>query len=144
MDPIEKKIQALKHFQNNAEKIVLNEIKQKERQIVWKVTLGQMWGKGEDGLGRQIGRYTARTIEIKQAKGQRTDHMTLRDTEDYHKSGRIEIQGDRFSVVFDDWKSEKLRDDYGEAVESPSDETLQTVIDQFLKKRLETEIRKNL
>lgn len=144
MDPIDKKIRALREFQDNTTKIILDEVKQRERFLITRITTGQMWGLGIDGMGKQIGQYTARTIEIKQAKGQRTDHMTLRDTEAYHQSAVVEIDGDAFSVRFLDEKSDMLRYHYGEAIESPTEDTLNQVIDLFLKERMANELKKKL
>jgi hypothetical protein len=83
-------------------------------------------------------------MKIKQEKGQRFDHITLRDTEEYQASGHIEINGDEFKVVFTDWKSAELRERFGDAIEGPSDETLNRFIHELLHDALILELTKAL
>jgi len=52
-------------------------------------TKNQLFEKGEDSLGVSLGNYSPFTIQIKVQKGQRTDHITLSDTEEFYNSFKV-------------------------------------------------------
>lgn len=58
--------------------------------------------------------YTERTVEIKKAKGQPYDRVTLRDEGDFHRS--MFMEGSSFPATFNstDYKTPFLEDKYGE------------------------------
>ena len=58
----------------------------------------QMFEQGIDSEGDSLGEYSPATIQIKSEKGQRTDHITLRDTGEFHDS--IRVSAERNSFVF--------------------------------------------
>jgi len=65
--------------------------------IVTLNTEDQLFKKGEDALGNEITpEYTPFTVELKQAKGQPTDRVTLKDTGDFYKSflAHVDNSGD--------------------------------------------------
>lgn len=77
---------------NLKEEIIFTELMQREiasEEAQYQLANEQMYERGIDGLGEPIGEYTEMTKQIKQSKGQRTDHMTLRDTEAFHSSIKI-------------------------------------------------------
>ena len=64
----------------------------------------QLFEKGEDSLGVSLGDYSPFTKAIKAEKGQRLDHITLKDTGDFYetfdvipflKGFRLEANGDK-------------------------------------------------
>ena len=69
-------------------------------------TQDQLFEKGIRSDNTQIGEYSPFTISIKQAKGQRYDHITLKDTGDFYdsftafvdSSGDIEIETDPIKI----------------------------------------------
>ena len=46
----------------------------------------RLFNTGKDSKGESLGTYAPFTVVIKQAKGQRTDHITLRDTGEFYES----------------------------------------------------------
>ncbi len=60
----------------------------------------QLYDRGVDSEGKDLGRpgYSDYTIEIKKKKGQRYDHVTLKDTGRFYKSFRIRVNKDGFTI----------------------------------------------
>ena len=83
-------------------------------------TEDQLFEQGIDSKGRSLGDYSIATIEGtsnfrgKKQKGQRYDHITLKDTGDFYRSFRIELTGSTFKIVADGQKEEtNLFAEYG-------------------------------
>lgn len=89
----EDKIKRLKAIPAKLDKAVLASLKAHEKEVTNYITQIQLFEKGEDGQGLSLGDYTPFTIEIKKSKGQRTDHITLKDTGDFYKSYKLGIGG---------------------------------------------------
>lgn len=49
----------------------------------------QLYSQGVDGEGKSLGEYSWYTTAIKKEKGQRTDHVTLKDTGAFYASFRL-------------------------------------------------------
>lgn len=69
-------------------------------------TQKQLFEKGIDSTGRSLddigGGYSPYTIELKTAKGQPTDHVTLKDTGDFYNSFRIYLDSNSdFKITAD-------------------------------------------
>lgn len=66
----------------------------------------QMFEQGVDARGDKIGRgyYKKPTEEYKKEVGQRYDHITLRDTEEFHKSMDVRFTKTSFEITADDRK----------------------------------------
>lgn len=60
--------------------------------------------------------YHPETIEIKMAKGQPYDRVTLRDEGDFHSSFHLNIDSEKFEIVADDEKTEWLKKRYGRQI----------------------------
>lgn len=60
--------------------------------------------------------YTARTVRIKQQKGQPVDRVTLRDTGDFYRGILIDVRQDIFTVQSADEKNISLQAKYGTAI----------------------------
>lgn len=57
----------------------------------------QMYEEGIDSKGQQLGEYSIITKKIKEQKGQRTDHITLKDTGAFYDS--IKIRSEKSEVI---------------------------------------------
>lgn len=66
-----------------------------------KLNVDQMYEQGIDSNGASLGQYTARTIKIKTEKNQRTDHITLRDTKEFHDSIRVGAESNAVIITGD-------------------------------------------
>lgn len=62
-------------------------------------TQEQLFEHGIDSQGRSLGDYSAYTKSLKQQKGQRTDHITLKDTGEFYNSFRILFTGNALQIV---------------------------------------------
>lgn len=62
-------------------------------------TIDQLYNQGVDSRGVSLGDYTAYTKSLKQQKGERYDHITLKDTGEFYKSFRIIFTGDALQIV---------------------------------------------
>jgi hypothetical protein len=85
-------LEVLKHLSENKEFTDL---------IIELNTRKQLYDKGIDSLGDNIGSYSAKTKQIKQDKGQITSHVTLFDTGEFYESFRIFFNGSDFIVSAD-------------------------------------------
>lgn len=65
-------------------------------------TEDQLEEEGIDSLGRSLGEYSPYTIMIKRSKGQRTDHVTLKDTGAFYQSFRVIVDSKGMIIEADD------------------------------------------
>jgi hypothetical protein len=77
--------------------------------IIDTITDNQLYEKGIDGTGQSLGEYAAVTIEIKKEKGQRFDHITLRDEGDFHSAFRMDATAYGAEIYSDDVKAGVLK-----------------------------------
>lgn len=125
------KINALKSYKENINKIAFNAVLQNEDVIVELITEEQLFEqgiRGDEVFIEDFAPYSPYTVAIKTLKGQPTDRVTLRDTEDFHKSFFIKVGSDHFEVKASDWKTEKLRKEYGVEIMEFTNENLNEVI----------------
>lgn len=61
----------------------------------------QMEDFGVDSKGETLGEYSEYTKIIKQKKGQSTDHITLKDTEEFYNSMHVVFGGDSIFISAD-------------------------------------------
>ena len=74
----------------------------------------QLYSQGVDSKGVQLGEYSIYTKGLKQNKGQRTDHITLKDTGEFYKSFSIRLEGSSFRIIADGQKEDtNLFKEYG-------------------------------
>ena len=74
----------------------------------------QLYSQGIDSKGVQLGEYSIYTKGLKQNKGQRTDHITLKDTGEFYKSFSIRLEGSSFRIIADGQKEDtNLFKEYG-------------------------------
>jgi len=96
----------------------------------------QLFEQGIDALGKSLGDYAGTTIEGtanfkgKREKGQRFDHITLKDTAKFYKSFRMKVANGGFLLIADPNRGDtNLFNDFGKEVVGLTDENLQIVID---------------
>lgn len=77
-------------------------------------TQEQLFEQGIDSKGRSLGEYSTYTRGLKQNKGQRVDHITLKDTGEFYRSFSLKLEGASFRIVADAQKEDtNLFKEYG-------------------------------
>lgn len=59
------------------------------RKLIIDLNQEQLYEYGIDSNGNSLGEYTPYTKQLKQEKGQRIDHITLKDTGDFYNSFQL-------------------------------------------------------
>lgn len=104
---------------------VLSENKQFTDLIIELNTRKQLYEKGIDSLGDNIGSYSAKTKQIKSEKGQITDHVTLFDTGEFYESFKVFFSNGNFVISADTIKdTDDLIFKYGSDILGLTDESL--------------------
>lgn len=118
----------LKSITVNELLLVLSQNKEFTDLIIELNTRKQLYDKGIDSLGENIGTYSAKTKQIKAEKGQIIDHVTLFDTGDFYKSFRIFFNGTDFIISADTIKdTDDLIYKYGEEILGLTQESLSLI-----------------
>lgn len=128
------------HSPSFMERKVLEILKEEEAGIL-DLNIGQMMaGKNADG-STIFPEYTERTKRIKQAKGQPSDRVTLRDEGDFHQ-GMI-MEADNFPVMLtsQDDKTGMLVEKYGNEIFGLNKKNLRTVAREDVLPRLQNYLR---
>lgn len=91
---------------NNVNKLDLDDIllamwKRNDTQdyIIELNTEEQLYDKGIDSKGNDLGEYSPYTKQIKSEKGQRFDHITLKDTGEFYKSFVVKPNKKGFKIT---------------------------------------------
>ena len=112
------------------------------------ITEDQLYDQGIDGLGRSLGSYAPFTVQFKRTiasrlgRDTRIDHITLRDTGDFHKSIKVKLQRDGLKIESQPQKDDtNLIDEYGEAILFLTPENLDDFRNNFLLDDLRASIR---
>lgn len=71
------------------------------QQQVVDLNQSQMYDDGVDSKGDSLGKYSPFTIALKEKKGQRIDHITLKDTGEFYGSMQVKAQRDEIIVSAD-------------------------------------------
>ena len=143
MGKIEDKIRAIEQIGNSLHTMTRAIVGNNVVFLTWAVG-EQMYEKGKDGYGKSLGRYSPYTVKKKKSKGQRYDHITLRDTGAFHKELQAVLDDDGFSLYSRDGKSEKwIIPRWGESIFRPDDETLDMLKDE-IRQQLTQTIKKKL
>lgn len=142
---LRKLAESLKTFQETIDQSIVEIFMENQDVIVEYVTNIQLYiegMRGSDGAFiMDYMPYSRLTIKLKEIKGQPTDRVTLRDTGDFHKSFRIEPTDDTVEITADDWKTEELKDKYGQGIMALSDEHLHSVKIAFILPGLRQKLR---
>lgn len=105
--------------------------------------IGQLYEKGIDSQGKSLkdiggSQFTASgyapfTLKIKQEKGQRTDHITLKDTGDFYASFTITIGEDAFYIDANPVKDDtNLFTEWGEDIIGLTDESRDVLVEWII------------
>ena len=95
----------------------------------------QLYERGIDATGVKIADYAPYkpfTIEVKRAKGQPTDRVTLRDTGAFHKSFYLVVDTDKVTFYASDKKTAKLINKYGGEIFGLTPPNLDTLITDYI------------
>jgi len=65
-------------------------------------TEDQLEEDGIDSKNRKLGDYTVYTKDLKRQKGQRIDHITLKDTGAFYESFRVLVNKSGITIIADD------------------------------------------
>lgn len=114
-------------------------------EIIRLITQDQLFSDGVDGDGDSLGEYSNFTKAIKLSKGQRIDHVTLKDTGAFYDSFRIIVNKDSIDVFADDSSiyDTPLTKMYGLEILGLTEENKGWLFD-FLVENYDTFIRKEL
>lgn len=89
----------------------------------------QLYSQGVDSKGVQLGEYSTYTKGLKQNKGQRTDHITLKDTGEFYKSFSIRLEGSSFRIIADGQKEDtNLFKEYGIDILGLTEDSMDVVV----------------
>jgi hypothetical protein len=100
-----------------------------EKEIV-SLNQEQLYDKGVRANNTPVGSeypYTQFTKAIKARKGQRIDHVTLKDTGDFYKSFELIVTDKSFEIIAKDSKTEKLKDKYKPEILGLTEESIAIV-----------------
>lgn len=107
----------------------------------------QLFESGINRLGVEImdyAPYSPITIEIKEAKGQPTNRVTLRDEGDFESSFFLEVGDKQFEIKASDFKTEDLIKKYGRQILGLTDENIAILIWQYIYPDLMDEAKKQI
>lgn len=136
-------LKQVEDFRDHQDDFVTDIVRENEHEFIRLNTDEQLLEKGIDRTGLMIEPgYTPFTVRLKQAKGQITTHVTLRDTGDYHKSKQLVITGNSIEMIATDEKAGDLRRKYGDEIEGLTDENMQYMIDEFVGPGMQDRFRK--
>lgn len=137
----------LRKFRAILDEELKDEILKHENVIVQMVANEQLYDEGIEGRGIEIMSYqpyTAKTIKIKQKKGQPYDRVTLRDTGEFHDSLHVEFDDEGFYVTSTDDKAKYLLSRYGKTIFRLTNENLNTLLNQYIRPELSEKLKKKL
>lgn len=101
--------------------------------------------EGLDADNRDITpEYAPLTVEIKQAKGQPTDRVTLRDSGDFYAGIVAQVRGEAVEMVGTDPKTQQLQQDYGNAIIGLSDAAVAEFREDYVRPELQAKTRETL
>lgn len=107
----------------------------------------QLFEQGINRLGVEISDYapySPETIAIKEAKGQPTNRVTLRDEGDFESSFYLEAGDKQFEIKAADWKTEELIKKYGRQILGLTDENISILIWKYIFPDLMAETKKQI
>lgn len=100
-------------------------------QIVDLNTDDQLFEQGIDSKGLALGEYSDVTIEIKKSKGQRIDHITLKDTGEFYSRFKAVKVPDGIELSLNPIRGDSnLVDDFGEDIQGLTDQNLSKIINE--------------
>lgn len=128
-------------------RLIQNIIWENETYIVDMNAEEQLFEQGINRLGVEISDYAPYspvTIQIKEAKGQPTNRVTLRDEGDFESSFFLEVGDKQFEIKASDFKTEDLIKKYGRQILGLTDENIAILIWQYIYPDLMNEAKKQI
>lgn len=129
------KLKGVREFNTNIYAHAFDAVLDNEDVIVELITEEQLFEqgiRGDEVFIADYAPYSPLTVQIKQAKGQPTDRVTLRDEGDFHDSFFIKVGSDHFEVKASDSKTEKLRREFGDEIMEFTDENVNEIIWSYI------------
>lgn len=119
------------------QQIVLNH----EHEILSMIAEDQMYNRGITGKNTEIAPgYKISTIKRKKKKGQRTDHVTLKDTGLFYSKMYVEYDENGFFITSDTQYTQHLIKKYGSAIFRLTNENLNTIIKEYIRPDLQQKL----
>lgn len=137
----------LRKFKDILSEELKNEVMKHEDVIVQMIVQEQLYEKGIEGRGIEIMSYqpyAARTIKVKQKKGQPYDRVTLKDTGEFYSSLHVEFDDKGFYVTSTDDKAKYLLARYGKTIFRLTDENLVELLKNYIKPSLKEKLKERL
>ena len=137
----------LRRFKDILDEELRDEIMKHEDIIVQMVAQEQLYEKGIEGRGIEIMSYqpyTARTIKIKQKKGQPYDRVTLKDTGEFYNSLHVEFDDEGFYVTSTDDKAKYLLARYGKTIFRLTNENFSELLRNYMRPSLKEKLKERL
>lgn len=132
-----------KRFLTLPESEWMQEIVNDNSEQIEDLNTGQL-DQGMDSEGQLITPfYTPFTVQIKKAKGQEADFVTLKDTGAFRKSFKTDVFADRFQIDATDSKRDELVEKYSKEIFGLTEES-QDDLRALFKDELEEKIRNYL
>lgn len=128
-------------------RIIQNIIWDNEAYIVDLNAEEQLFEQGINRLGVEISDYAPYspvTIAIKEAKGQPTNRVTLRDEGGFESSFFLEVGDKQFEIKASDFKTEDLIKKYGRQILGLTDENISILIWKYIFPDLMAETKKQI
>lgn len=97
----------------------------------------RLYNYGIDANGNSLGIYLPFTKKRKLEKGQRSSHVTLRDSGDWYASMFIDFREGAIWVDASDYKTPMLEDIYGDAILGLSEQETELFVDSILEPELQ-------
>ena len=123
-------VDVLQQYKDRAGEFVLEAAKDDEKFIL-DTNRDQLYNEGTTHQPQSLGQYAASTVQYKARTGQRYDHVTLRDTGDFHASFFIVYEADEFTIYADDEKTALLTSRYGNEILGLTPDNLELLIDRL-------------
>lgn len=137
-------LQAAKYVKAEIPNEVDRIIEQNKAEILDLNRESQLYDKGIDSNGVMLRPYSPFTIAIKRGKGQVFNRTTLFDEGNFFRRFDLLNKGGKITIFSRDPKSEKLQDDYGEAIYGLTPENQDKMNENIIKPRLAQFITKYL
>jgi hypothetical protein len=137
----------LRKFKDILSDELKNEIMKHEDVIIQMVVRDQLYDQGIEGRGISIMSYqpyTARTIQIKQRKGQPYDRVTLRDTGEFYSSLHVEFDDDGFYVTSTDDKAKYLLARYGKTIFRLTNQNFTELLSNYIRPELQQKLKEKI
>lgn len=137
----------LRKFKDILNDELKSEIMKHEDVIIQMVVRDQLYDQGIEGRGISIMSYqpyTARTIQIKQKKGQPYDRVTLRDTGEFYSSLHVEFDDDGFYVTSTDDKAKYLLARYGKTIFRLTNQNFTELLRNYIRPELQQKLKEKI